>query len=157
MPTKSIAKMSAAVTLSILSIVGSIVAVERAHAETEIARIPWVITGTTACQGSSCRVFFPQVDQKRRLEIRSVSCFIRGADGTFLQEAFLGIDNARNPPRLALAQNAPRTILSITYFEFTHSVFFGVTAGHRPNISVEVSSNIFSIECALSGELVVLS
>ena len=147
-------KFKLALAASVLSLMPA--ATLPAHAQTEVARTPWQVTGGKICASGTCRVYFPLVAANRRLDLQFVSCFVAGP-GLEPSVFFLGVDDA-----LALGVKHTlvpfeRTYNSEALFEVSQPIVFSIAAGHRPQIAFFYSGSATGgSSCSLSGEQVFL-
>lgn len=147
-------KFKLALAASILSLMPA--ATWPAHAQTEVARAPWQLTGGRACASGTCRFYFPLVAANRRLDLQFVSCFVAGP-GLEPSVFFLGVDDAFAQGVRHSLVPLERTYNSEALFEVSQPIVFSVAAGHRPQIAfLYTGSPTAGSQCTLSGEQVFL-
>lgn len=129
-----------------------------ANAQTEVARVPWALLGTTQCDMAAlvCRVFFPQVGASRRFDIEHVSCY--ATTGGELDAARLAVDDATN---LNAAHHyllwTSSTFAGQTKLSLSEAISFSIPGGRRPQIAIPYNIHLpTGTKCTLSGELVFL-
>jgi hypothetical protein len=138
-------------------LLGMIGMIERASAVTEVARTPWQSRGTTVCADFQCRIYFPQVAAKQRLDIQYVSCAIGLSADVPIHYTTLGIDDAFGGVRHLLIWNRRVQTGQGDLLDISQPIVSTISAGHRPQIGWGYVSGAFTVgPCALSGELVFL-
>jgi hypothetical protein len=131
------------------------VASQPARAATEIARTPYQINGTVECEAQLCRVFFPLVATKRRLDIRHVACTYVGIGLDSAPGSTLISNNALSAS-LSLAWTSPRTVSGNVWYDVSQPIYFSIFAGQRPFILVYRTGTSASISCSIAGDLIFL-
>lgn len=126
-----------------------------AHAQSEIARVPWQAAGAPVCAMQLCRVYFPEVAASRRLDLQFVSCSVSGDAGLQVGVLLIAIDNALSGVRLYLSW-AERTYFASPQFVSAQPIDFTISAGHRPQIGFSYGGDFDVAQCTLTGDLVFL-
>lgn len=123
-----------------------------------ISAVPYVIVAQGNCASLPCRVQFPLVAAKRRVDIQFVSCTIFADNSLDLGFAFLGINDAAPLTSTHHAlQWSIRDSGGSPVGEISQPVLLSVSANQRPSIAINYTAASTPVTtCTISGDLVFL-